>query len=124
MTEIRKTRIRTAVGPVKSVHDGDTFVVEYLDLGWGTRIYPIDEGQPGYCSIRVTLPDGIPYDAPELKDKVRSKPAVAYIKTLIPVGTIVTITSYGFSFNRTLASVTLPDGQDLATLMINAGHTK
>ena len=121
---IRKTRIRVGVGPVKSVHDGDTFTLEYIDLGWGMRIHPIDDGEPGYCAIRVTLPNCIWYDAPETKDKVRSKLATDYIKTLLPEGTEVTITSYGFSAGRTLASVVLPDGQDLATLMIAAGHTK
>lgn len=124
MTEIRKSRVRFAVGPVQAVHDGDTFFMEYLDLGWGVRIYPIDEGMKAYCSIRVTLPDGVAYDAPEIKDKKRSKPAVEYIKSLLTPGTLVSITSYGFSFNRTLASVTLPDGKDLATLMIQAGHVK
>jgi endonuclease YncB( thermonuclease family) len=124
MSEIRKTHIRYAVGPVKHVHDGDTFVMEYLDLGWGVRIHPIDEGTPGYCSIRTTLPNGLMYDAPELKDKARSKVAVAYAKVLLPPGTMVSIVSYGFSFNRTLAAVTLPDGSDYATLMVSAGHTK
>lgn len=124
MSEIRKTRVRVAVGPVKSVHDGDTFTMEYLDLGWGVRIYPIDEGEPGHCSIRITLPDGGWYDAPETKDKARSKLATSYLKAIIPQGTIVSLVSYGFTMGRTLASVTLPDGQDIATLMIQAGHTK
>lgn len=117
-------RIRIAEGPVLRVTDGDTFVVEYLDLGWGFRRYPIDKGEPGHCAIRVTLPDGGWYDAPEKVEKSRCKAATDYAKSLIPVGTWVTIKSYGFSVGRTLASVTLPDGRDLATLMIEAGHTK
>lgn len=121
---IKKARNRIAVGTVKSVHDGDTFTLDYIDLGWGFRLYPIDDGEPGYCSIRVTLPGCVWFDAPEVKDKVRSKLATEYIKTLIPLGTEVTITSYGFSAGRTLASVQLPDGRDLATLMIEAGHIK
>jgi endonuclease YncB( thermonuclease family) len=121
---IRKTRIRVATGPVLRVYDGDTFILEFIDMGWGSRIYPIDEGEPGYCSIRVTLPGCVWYDAPEKSDKARDKLATEYAKTLLPVGTWVEIKSYGFSAGRTLASVTLPDGQDLATLMVAAGHTK
>jgi endonuclease YncB( thermonuclease family) len=120
----KSKRIKLAEGPVKTIHDGDTFIMEYIDLGWGMKIYPIDSGAPGYCSIRVTLPDGGWYDAPETEDKARNKLAVDYIKTLIPPGTWVKIKSYGFSAGRTLASVTLPDGRDLATLMIEAGHVK
>lgn len=121
---IRKTRIRVATGPVLKVHDGDTFVLEFIDHGWGLRTHPIDEGEPGHCSIRVTLPDCVWYDAPEKADKTRDKLATDYAKTLLPVGTWVEIKSYGFSAGRTLASVTLPDGSDLATLMIAAGHIK
>lgn len=121
---IRKTRIRVACGPVLRVTDGDTFVLEFIDQGWGDRKYPIDEGEPGHCAIRLTLPNCMWYDAPEKTDKVRSKAATEYIKTLLPMGTWVEITSYGFSAGRTLASVTLPDGRDLATLMIEAGHVK
>lgn len=124
MATDKSKRIRIAEGPVGKIHDGDTFVMEYLDLGWGIRLYPIDSGEPGHCSIRVTLPDGGWYDAPEVKDKERSQLAVQFLQTLMPVGTWVRIKSYGFSAGRTLASVTLPDGSDLATLMIEAGHTK
>jgi endonuclease YncB( thermonuclease family) len=117
--------IRVAEGPVARVTDGDTFVVEYLDLGWGYRSYPIDTKKPGYCAIRVTLPEGEWYDTPEKADKTRWKAATDYMKILLPVGTWVVLTSYGlFTLGRTLASVTLPDGKDLATLMIAAGHTK
>ena len=121
---IRKTRIRVACGPVLRVIDGDTFVLEFIDQGWGDRKYPIDEGEPGHCSIRVTLPDCAWYDAPEKTDKARNKLAVDYAKSLLPVGTWVEIKSYGFSAGRTLASVTLPDGRDNATKIIQAGHVK
>jgi endonuclease YncB( thermonuclease family) len=121
---IRKTRIRQAAGPVGRIVDGDTFVLEFIDLGWGQRTYPIDDGEPAHCSIRVTLPDCVWFDAPEKTDKARNKLASDYAKSLMPVGTWVEIKSYGFSAGRTLASVTLPDGSDLATLMIKAGHVK
>ncbi len=120
----KSARIRVAIAPVKYVHDGDTFVVDYLDLGWGVKIHPIDEGSPAHCSIRLTLPDGGKYDAPETKDKARNALAVAYLKSLIPPGTKLFLVSWGFTLGRTLASATLPDGRDLATLMIEAGHVK
>lgn len=121
---IRKTRIRQASGPVLRIVDGDTFVMEFIDLGWGHRMYPIDEGEPGHCSIRVTLPDCGWYDAPEKSDKARNKLATDFAKTLLPVGDWIEIKSYGFSAGRTLASVTLADGTDYATLMIQEGHVK
>jgi endonuclease YncB( thermonuclease family) len=124
MAFIIKPRIRSAVGLVDHVTDGDTFVMQYLDLGWGNRIYPIDKGAPGYCAIRVTLPDQGWYDAPEKKDKARWQAATDFAKTLLTAGDEVYIVSYGFSMGRTLASVTLPDGTDLASMMIQAGHTK
>lgn len=124
MVKDKSKRIRVAEGPVGKIHDGDTFVMEYMDLGWGIRLYPIDSGEPGHCSIRVTLPDLKWYDAPETGDKVRSPLAVDYLSKIMPVGTWVRIKSYGLDQGRTLASVTLPDGSDLATLMIAAGHVK
>jgi endonuclease YncB( thermonuclease family) len=121
---VKPTRIWVAEGPVLRVTDGDTFVMEYMDLGWGFRRYPIDSGEPGHNSIRVTLPDSEWYDAPERTEKERSKLATNYAKSLLLPSVWVRIKSYGFSAGRTLASVTLPDGSDLATLMIKAGHVK
>lgn len=119
------SNLRIAEGTVNRVTDGDTFVVDYLDLGWGNRVYPIDAKKPGYCAIRITLPEDKWYDAPEKKERIRYKAATDYLKTLLPVGIKVTLLSHGFfTLGRTLASVTLPDGQDVATLMINAGHSK
>lgn len=123
MTDKTK-RIRVAEGPVLRVTDGDTFVMEYLDLGWGIKLHPIDTGEPGHCSIRVTLPDGGWFDTPEKSDKVRWNLATNYAKTLLLVGSWVKIKSYGFSAGRTLASVTLEDGRDLAATMLEAGHSK
>jgi endonuclease YncB( thermonuclease family) len=123
-TVLRKSRVKQADGPVLRVTDGDTFVMEYLDLGWGHRIFPIDSGEPGHCAIRVTLPGCKWFDAPERGDNPGYTLAKNYAKTLLEPGTWVNIVSYGFSAGRTLASVTLPDGRDLATLMIEAGHVK
>jgi endonuclease YncB( thermonuclease family) len=120
-----KSNLRIASGTVNRVTDGDTFVVDYLDLGWGNRVYPLDEKKPGFCSIRITLPRGGWYDAPEKTARLRYRAATEYLKTLLPVGTEVILTSYVFfTLGRTLASVTLPDGRDVATLMVDAGHTK
>jgi len=117
--------LRIAEGIVNRVTDGDTFVVDYLDLGWGHRVYPIDLKKPGFCSIRITLPADQWYDAPEKADRKRHKLATEYLKVLLPQGTKVTMVSHGFfTLGRTLASVQLPDGRDVATLMIAAGHTK
>jgi endonuclease YncB( thermonuclease family) len=117
--------LRIARGTVNRVTDGDTFVVDYLDVGWGNRVYPIDDKKPGFCSIRITLPEDQWYDAPEKKERLRYKAATDYLKTLLPEGIKVTLLSHGFfTLGRTLASVTLPDGRDVATLMIAAGHTK
>jgi endonuclease YncB( thermonuclease family) len=124
MSVILKPRVRSAVGLVEHVTDGDTFVTQYLDLGWGSRIYPIDKGEPGYCAIRVCLPDNGWYDAPEKKDRLRYKAATTQAKEILVPGLEVYLVSYGFSMGRTVASVTLPDGSDFATLMIAAGHTK
>jgi endonuclease YncB( thermonuclease family) len=94
-------------------------------LGWGHRVYPIDPKKPGYCAIRITLPEGVWYDAPEKVERKRYKAATDYLTSLLPVGIKVTLLSYGFfTLGRTLASVTLPDGRDVATLMIAAGHSK
>lgn len=120
----KSKRIRLAEGPVLRVTDGDTFVMEYLDLGWGVKIHPVDDGEPGHCAIRVTLPDEGWFDTPEKTDKVRWSLATEYAKSLLTVGSWVKIKSYGFSVGRTLASVTLADGRDLATTMIEAGHSK
>lgn len=120
----KSKRIRIAEGPVGKITDGDTIVLEYLDYGWGLRQYPIDPGEPGYCAIRITLPDGKWYDAPETTDKARNKLAVDYLTSLLPLGTWVRIKSYGLDQGRTLASITLPDGRDVATVMIAAGHVK
>lgn len=124
MSIILKPRIRSAVGLVDRITDGDTFVMQYLDLGWGCRIYPIDKGEPGYCAIRVCLPEGGWFDAPEKKDKIRSKAAVGYASQILKKDMEIYLISYGFSLGRTVASVTLPDGSDFATLMIQAGHVK
>jgi len=107
--------------------DGDTFLADRLDLGWGNVIEPMSAEKPGYCAIRLLLPGGAKYDAPEVHgpDKARGDAATAYSLELMPVGTEVEVLSYGVDdFGRTLAALLLPGGRDLATLMVAAGHVK
>lgn len=104
--------------------DGDTLVAEVLSLGWGIHLRPLSPTKPGPCAIRVLHPSAEPYDAPE-RGTTAGRAALAYVRTLLPVGNTVAIESYGFDdFGRTLASITLPDGRDLAHAMTAAGHTK
>lgn len=83
--------------------DGDTLVVD-IDLGWGTwrhdahvRLLDIDtpeRGESGYGEAKVRALD------------------------LCPPGTVVKLTSRKLdSFGRTLASLTLSDGRDLAEVL-------
>lgn len=104
--------------------DADTFVADPLSLGWGVKLHPIKPTKPGQCAIRVLRPGGHDYDAPE-RGTILGKAATAYARLLIPVGCVLPLESYGFdNFGRTLASVTLLDGRDLAEAMTAAGHAK
>lgn len=95
--------------------DGDTFV-GLVDLG--LRVH-------WQGSVR-TAGD----NAPEVKGatKAAGDAATAYVEQLCPVGSTVYLNSVAFepseedNFGRMLAFVTLDDGRDLATLMIQSGH--
>lgn len=97
-------------------HDGDTFNAL------------VSRGEHDYLLTHVRCAG---YDAPELSGT--SKPAglaaLAFAQTLAESGSIVFLDSYAFvaadeedSFGRMLAAVTLPDGRDLAAMMLAAGH--
>ena len=71
------------------------------------------------------------YNSPELygATKAAGEAALAYVQGLVANGSTVYLDSLGFQrtseqddFGRMLAMVTLPDGRDLATLMIDAGQ--
>lgn len=71
------------------------------------------------------------FDAPEVHGdtKPAGDRATRYLQAQCPVGSTVYLNSLAFepnseqdSFGRMLAIVTLPDGRDLATLMIQSGH--
>lgn len=98
-----------------SWHDGDTCNVL------------VSTGMHGYELIHLR-PAG--YNAPETNGdtKAAGDAARAYVAGLVDTGGIVYVNSIEFthdqegSFGRMLGVVTLADGRDLATLMIESGH--
>lgn len=96
-------------GTVVSLHDGDTLTIA-LDLGFGITFTG--------ASCRVY---GI--NAPELATPA-GKAALAYAQTVLHPGDRVTVISHGWDKygGRYDGSVTLANGDDFATDMLNAGH--
>jgi endonuclease YncB( thermonuclease family) len=95
-------------GVVSQVQDGDT-VYAQLDLGFDLTVY---------ARVRVY---GI--NAPELST-VEGKAARDYARTLLPVGTAITVVSYGWDkyggrIDGAIRSATVPD---YSAAMIAAGH--
>ena len=114
-------KIYTAHAVVLRVIDGDTFESE-LSVGWGLRIRPHRENGAG--TVRLLLDGGLRYDAPETRS-ARGLAATDALRALLPVGLEVGLVSYGLdAFGRSLASVALPDGRDVGTLMVAGGHVK
>jgi endonuclease YncB( thermonuclease family) len=103
-------------GSVVKVRDGDTFLAN-LDLGWHHWQMAPSKGT-GYGVVRV-----LDLWCPELHEP-GGQEAKAYAVSLLPFsGEFVTLESHALdSFGRSLATVTLPDGRDFATAMIEAGH--
>lgn len=92
---------------VSNVHDGDTVTVA-ADLGW--RISFV-------VHVRVAH-----INAPELPTSA-GKAARDYLAAIMPVGSSVTLTSHSLDkYGRTLGSITLADGRDVAVAMVSAGH--
>lgn len=102
---------------IRDWHDGDTCHVD-IDLGFANYELSHDlDGKP-ILSCRIF---GI--NAPELST-ADGKTALAYAEQICPPGTRVTVTShnwdkYGGRFD---GSITLPDGTDFGTLMLQSGH--
>lgn len=97
---------------IVSVYDGDTVRAD-IDLGFG--IWALN--QP----LRV---HGI--DTPELSVE-DGKRAREFARGLLPDQTRVTMTTFKDKkekFGRYLGQITLPDGSDFASRMIEAGHAK
>lgn len=104
-------------GIVREWHDGDTCRLD-LDLGFH-RFYlavnPFTGRKEPSCRIW-----GI--NAPELSTGA-GKEAKAFAESLLPLGTSVSLTSHGFDdFGRYLGQITLPDGRDFSTAMLEAGQ--
>jgi endonuclease YncB( thermonuclease family) len=106
-------------GKVLDWHDGDTCHVD-LDLGFGFALLAFNpiSNRP-WISCRIF---GI--NAPELKTGEPGKAATDHALSLCPPGTIVAVLSHGWDKygGRFDATITLPDGRDFATEMLQAGH--
>lgn len=97
---------------VTEVHDGDTFTLA-IDLGLMVSLV----GQ----KLRLAH-----VNAPELNTP-EGQAARAWVFDWMPVGSLVTISTIKAEgdkekYGRWLAQITLHDGSDLATMMVNAGH--
>jgi endonuclease YncB( thermonuclease family) len=97
---------------VTDVHDGDTFT---LNIDLGLCVVLVDQ------KLRLAHAN-----APELAT-AEGKAARAWVLGVMPVGTAVTVDTVKAAgdkekFGRWLAQVTLPDGSDLATVMIATDH--
>lgn len=104
-------------GIIRQVHDGDTIHVD-LDLGFGISFNGASwDGKP-LLSCRVY---GI--NAPELSTDA-GKAARDFAQTLLTEGLRVSVLSHGWDKygGRFDGSITLPDGRDFGTVMINSGH--
>lgn len=96
---------------VERVVDGDTILAE-CDLGWHVKLETY---------VRLY---GV--NAPELATD-EGKAARDFVKEQLPVGTPVTVVSHKLlgateKYGRALASVTLPSGRDLSTVLLETEH--
>lgn len=97
---------------VVRVVDGDTVELD-VDLGFGVWKRAIG-GAGDECSFRLLGCNAREHDAPGGQE------AIANLRTLLPVGATVTVTSvkndkFGGRFD---ALITLPDGRDLTSLLV------
>jgi endonuclease YncB( thermonuclease family) len=102
--------------------DGDT-AHGTVDMGCGHRWTPPK-------GLRLLMVGGAPYDAPEMRkpeQRDRAQQARVRAKQLAPEGLWYPVVSEKYdpdAFGRVLCSVKLPDGSDLATVLVREGHVK
>ena len=104
----------TYFGTVVAVHDGDTITLD-VDLGFGMWFRGQHFRLAAVSARELSQPGGV-----EARNNLRA---------LIPPGTRVAIGSIKvdgdpeavMSFDRYVVTVTLPDGRDLATLLVTTG---
>ena len=111
----------TAFGPYParcvSLHDGDTVTLD-IDLGFDHIISGQDFAGKTRLACRIY---GI--NAPELSTDA-GKVALIFAQTLLPVGTLCQVLSYGWDKygGRFDGAITLPDGSSFGAQMIAAGQ--
>jgi endonuclease YncB( thermonuclease family) len=101
---------------VTGEYDGDTI---YFDINQGFGTHQTD------LRCRVTGPADKGFNAPELRVlDPAGEQAEEFAVSLLPNGTVCTVTSYEWDKygQRYDASITLPDGRDFATVMVENGH--
>jgi micrococcal nuclease len=123
----------TTYGPYKAtvvkIHDGDTLDVDLLlipgrrhlvgDKDFGFNVHRDAAG----VWIRRQSVRLLGCNAPELATPA-GKIALAYLETILHLGDIVTLVSHSWDKygGRIDGDIGLPDGRDLATVMIAAGQ--
>lgn len=103
-------------GNVISVHDGDTYKID-VDLGYGVWEHSRQFRLSGVSCLETWMPGGVETTA-YVGSIMRSGLRV-YLRS-IKAGKVVDPDSR-MSFNRYVIDVTLPTGQDLATLLVRTG---
>lgn len=116
---------------VAGIHDGDTIYVDVVlvpsrlhrhtpdvDLGFNVHLVDRQGVILEHQSVRL-----YGCNAAEL-NTIEGKAALAYLETLLHVGDVVTLVSYGWDKygGRIDGTIRLPDGRDLTETMIAAGQ--
>lgn len=116
--------IRNAKAEIVRVVDADT-VHTRLDIGWGVILLPRLGDEPNFGTLRLVLPDGGRWDAPESTTQLGRK-ATAFVNSNVKPNQRLSVVSHGVATDgrRTLASITWEDGRDWATACIEAGFVK
>lgn len=103
------------LGRVVRVVDGDTLDIS-VDLGFSVSIVE---------RLRVAHIDTPELRSPVPDQRVAAKASWDMAMKLLPVGELVGVHSYksgNEKYGRWLASITLPDGRDFGSVMVELGH--